>query len=85
DLGGVRLTAGACRQLNVFGWDRKSTNCWTDVFVVRLLAHRGPGAACGRASCGNSVGPEQYRANEILAEFLFAWLIWLMGSIYALL
>ena len=21
------------------------TNCWTDVFVVRLLAHRGPGAA----------------------------------------
>ena len=22
------------------------TNCWTDVFVVRLLAHRGPGAAC---------------------------------------
>ncbi|WP_373268228.1 hypothetical protein, partial [Collinsella aerofaciens] len=25
DLGGVRLTAGACRQLNVFGWDRKST------------------------------------------------------------
>lgn len=21
------------------------TNCWTDVFVVCLLAHRGPGAA----------------------------------------
>ncbi len=21
------------------------TNCWTDVFVVRLLAHRGPGVA----------------------------------------
>ena len=37
------------------------TNCWTDVFVVRLLAHRGPGAET-----------QSVQSNIVQTEF---WLI----------
>lgn len=42
------------------------TNYWTDVFVVRLLAHRGPCAACEIS--GSTV---LRKTESILSAFLY--------------